>query len=337
MSANNYLLKGHFMKKMLVFSAVILAPLLVATFGIGHAQAQKRVAGVHIVHPGEDLEAKSRVFKLPNYMDFYQDVPGDTFLVMPTTAGGKIEVFAVDMGNDGKLHLGTKQWGVDVLSARAGFVLRHVVSEGIPNLAVCILGQDRRRDCWIPRNSGADGSLILDAGFYPVRVSGENRNNKKYSQETRPLLTDTDLIDQPQVFVERLKDAKHLASLAAKHQFVPKGEFKPEMPHHFLFVPQVQPTTVRLHVMHNQAGDGTIDPVPVAAIPLKNDEAAVFSIDLAAFADRSTDEENFEYTFVVADDKTGEVYHWIPRINHETGRLDGYGLGPLEKLVYWPY
>ena len=48
------------MRKLSVFSVGILTLLLVATFGIGHAHAEKKVAGVHIVHPDEDLDAKAR-------------------------------------------------------------------------------------------------------------------------------------------------------------------------------------------------------------------------------------------------------------------------------------
>ena len=325
------------MRKLSVFSVGILTLLLVATFGIGHAHAEKKVAGVHIVHPDEDLDAKARALNLPSYMDTYQDVPGNTFLVIPATAGGKLEAFSVEIGEDGKLHLGTKQETLNVSRAGEGFVLRHLVSEGMPNWAVCLLGLDRQRECWIPRFSGEDGSLILDKGFYPVREKGENKSKKSYSHDTTPLLTGPELIDQPQAFVERLKDANHLARLAAKYRFVPKGELKPEMPHHFLFVPLALPVTIKLHVMHNKAGDGTIDPTPVAAISLKDDEAAVFSLDLDSLKVRSTHEENFEYTFMSVNDTTGETGYWLPRVNYETGKLEGYGLGPIEKFMHWSY
>ena len=325
------------MKKMFVFSAAILLLLLTSTFVAEYAQAGKKVAGVHIVHSDEDLEAKSRVLKLPYYMDAYLEDSGDTFLVLPATAGSKMEIFTITLDDDGKLHLGAKQSDLTVSNAGEGLVWRFPVSEGIPTMAMCFMGKDRKRECWIPRHSGKDGSLILDEGFYPVREKNKNESDKTYSQGTEPLLTGHELMNLPHMFVERLKDAQHLAYLAAKNRFEPKGELTLEMPHHFLFVPLELPTTVRLHIEKNRGGDSIMDPTPVASITLNDFDAAVFSLDLHALTDPDNPDENPTYLFVADNDTTGESYYWRPQINHKTGVFEGYGLGPVEEFAPWPY
>ena len=336
-SDNVCLMKDYTMKKVSVLLVVILA-LMVTVFGLGFAQAAKKIAGVHRVHSGESLEAKVKTLKMPYYMDAHHDpVDGsDTFLVLPANAGCKMEVFAVEMSDDAQLHLGAKQTEITVANAGEGFVLRHLVSEGIPNLAICFMGEDRQRECWIPRYSGVDGSLVLDEGFYPVREKGEDESEKTYSHATEPLLTGPELVDQPYILVARLKDAKHLAKLAAENRLEPKGEFKKEMPHHFFFVPLVEPATIGLYVLKYRGGDGFMDPDPVAEVVLKDSSAAVFSLDLDSLTDPDNPDENPAYIFVLTDHATGGRYHWGPQINHDTGALEGYGLGPVEKFIHWP-
>jgi hypothetical protein len=328
------------MKKMAVVTLVVLALILAAAADYAQAAkkaAAKKVAGVHIVHPGEDLETKARALKLPYYMDATQNSEGDMFLVMPANAETMMEVFALEMNDDGSLRLGSRQSRIKVSNAGEGFVLRHLVPEGIPNLAMCFFGEDRHKVCWIPRYSGEDGSLVLDEGFYPVRESNEDKNGKKYSKAPGPLLTGPDLFDSAQVFVERLKGPKHLARMAAEHRFVPRGELQPDKPHHLLFVPLNLPTTIKLHIMRNKGGDGFIDPEPVWQILLNDDDAAVLSLDLNTPPDQASPDEENEYIIMAVDGATGETYYWSPRINPKTGYPEGYGLGPVEKFVEWPY
>ena len=325
------------MKKTVIFSVFFLTLLLLATSGTGYAQAENKVAGVHILSPGENMEAKIRALDLRYYMDATEADSGEEFLIVPAIAGTMLETFSVEMDEDSKLRLGDRQSRLNVASENVGFVLRFHVSEGIPNLAMCIMGENRLRECWIPRYSGEDGSLILDEGFYPLRERGENENAKKYSQATGPLLDGPELIDQPHVLVERLRDSKHLADLVAEYRFVPKGELKPEMPHHFLFMPLVLPSTINLHVVTYRGGDGTIDPEPAASIHLNGDDAAVFSLDLDALAASGDSDEEYEYMFSETSGETGDTYFWIPGVNKETGRPEGAGMGPVEKFLLWPY
>jgi len=328
------------MKRITVFSLVVLT--LILAVAAGHSQAAekaaaKKIAGVHIIHPGEDLEAKARALKLPYYMDAMQSEEGDVFLVMPANAETMMEVFMLEMNDDGSLRLGAKHSRLKVSNEGEGFVLRHLVSEGIPNLAMCFMGVDRHRNCWVPRYSGEDGSLILDDGFYPVREQSEGKGKKNYSKAAEPLLTGSELIDSAQVFVERLKGPKHLARLSAECRFVPKGELQSGKPHHLLFVPLILPTTLKLHIMRNRGGDGVVDPDPVWEILLNENEAAVLSLDLNTPPAPASPDEETEYVFIAVDGATGETYYWAPRINPKTGYPEGYGLGPIEKFAEWPY
>jgi len=302
------------------------------------AQAEERVAGVHILHPGENLEAKRKALGLGSYTDVSSDTSGEAFLLISDKAGVMYEVFALDFNEaDGQLHLGRLLEGFSAHGKKGGIILRHHVPEGVPNLAVCFRGEDRLRQCWIPRFSGLDGSLVLDEGFYPVREPGEKANKKKYSRESGTRLPPAELIDQPYVMMEQLHGKDQLARMAAEYRFVPKGEFRADRTHNFLFVPLVLPVTLSLYVMDYSGGDGTLRPAPEVEMRLTDNEVAVFSLNLDAFAGKSS--EHFEesaYVFQVRIDGNENTHFWFPHKDRDSGAWEGYGFGAFGKFIRWP-
>ena len=331
------------MKK--TFSGIVLG-MMVAFFLMPHlAQAQGRVAGVHILKPGEDLEAKQKNMGLAFYMDFDQNAKGDAFLLISPKAKTRLEIFELKMGEDSKFVFGKLLNSVDMQQENAAFVLRHRVSEGIPNLAVCFRGSEAERTCWVPRYEGVNGALVLDPGFYPVRDKGENAATKKYEQAKKAFISGPDYLAGPLFFVERLKDQAQLNKMAKENRFTPKGKFDPKQPHHFLFVSTTIPITIKLHVMEYRGGDGFLNPKPVAEIKLNDvdgiSEAAVFSIDLNTFKATNKDDLEKGYIFVT-EDKHGE-YMWTPQIDQATGKFTGYGFGrfgnqePIEAFMQWHF
>ena len=299
-----------------------------------HSLAQENLAGVHIVLPSEDLDAKAKAFNLRYYTDIDDNHTGDTFLIIPAPAT-QIGIFDIEMDEKGTLHLGKRKWFMNIGVPNIGVVLHHLVPEGIPNLAVCLTGNDRQRICWVPRYNGEYGSLELDSGFYPIREKNEDATKKQYSRATKPLLSGSELIDQPLFFVERVRDAGHLARLAAEFKFVPKGEFNPDLPHHVLLAPLVVPATVKLHIMEYKGGDGDLNPTAIKEITLENNDAAVFSLNLDDLKNPTDPNEEKQYVFVAVD-IDGSQHLWIMEIDSASGLLNGYGLGPLEKFIRWP-
>ena len=321
------------MKRHIVFLVlVLLSGLLLVP---DQLPAQEKLAGVHRVLPDEDLDAKAKAFDLRNHIDLTPDTPGDIFLVTPAP-NTKLELFSVNMDEKSRLRLGKRQEFINAETPGYGVVLRHLVPEGIPNLALCITGSDRQRNCWIPRYDGESGALVLDAGFYPVREKVEDPRKKQYVQATEPVLSGPELLDQPFIFVERLKNADHLTGLVAEYRFAPKGEFNHSLPHHFLFAPLVVPLVVKLHVMEYKGGDGYLNPVAIKEITLGDNDVAVFSLNLHDLNNPNNQAEEKQYVFLVVD-SDGEHHMWMPGIDPASGLLNGYGLGPLEKFMRWPY
>ena len=323
------------MKKRFVLFTLFLALLL--AFSSAYAQAETDVAKVHILRPGEDMEAKRKALSLPSYYDAPHEHAGDALLVIPATPGSVYELFSVELNEEGKLVLAELRERFTVAKYCGGIVLRQTISETIPNLAVCFMGTDRVRQCWVPRFNGMDGSLMLDKSFSPIREPGENPEEKIYSQTDDPLITGDQLIDQPHVMVGKLKSAEHLSSLAAEYRFAPKGAFNSEMPHHFFFMPLILPTSIRLHAVENRGGDGFIQPSPLREILLNDDEAAVFSLDLSTKTEPNDPDTERSFAFSATDTTTGKTSYWYPSINSNTGKLEGFGLGETEKFIQWPY
>ena len=325
------------MKNASIVSVFVLTLLCLTLCGNLSAQAEKLVAGVHIVNAGEDLESKRRALGLPYYLDVDGDAPGQIFLLMPTKSGLRYEVFGLEMAEDGQLHLGSVQQRFGVSNAGEGIVLRHRVPEGIPNLAVCLMDEDRQRQCWVPRYSGLDGSLVLDEGFYPAREDqAKNESTKTYAQASEALLTGTELLDQPYVMVSPLKNAGQLARMAAEYRFVPKGTINPEKTHHFLFMPLILPAAVRLHIIDYRGGDGFMRPVPEMEIRM-DDQAAVLSLDLFGLNNPDKPDEEKSYVFVWQLDGEEETHLWYPVLNNTNGRWEGHGMGASGKFIPWPY
>ena len=322
------------MKKRILHLCIALTLLPGIFFVPGQTLAQENLAGVHIVLPGEDLDAKVKAFDLRYYTDIDQNLPGETFLIMPTP-DTQIGIFDVELDEKGALHLGKRKWFMNINVPNIGLVLHHPVPEGIPNLAVCLTGNDRQRICWVPRYNGEYGSLELDPGFYPIREKDEDTTKQQYSRPTKPLLSGPELIDQPLFFVERVKDAGHLARLAAEFKFVPKGEFNPDLPHHVLLAPLVVPATVKLHIMEYKGGDGDLNPNPIKEITLENSDTAIFSLNLDDLKNPNNPDEEKQYVFV-ATDIDGSQHLWVMEIDSASELLNGYGLGPLEKFIRWP-
>ena len=309
------------MKRKFVLFALVLT-LVLATFTFAYAEGKEDVARVHIILPGEKIESKRKTFGLNYTLDTglsdYSADPNqhdgkNVFLIMPTPAAvnAAYEVHTLEMDEQGQLCLTDVQESFKISRAGTGIILRHLVSEGIPNLAVCILGENRLRDCWVPRYNNMDGSLVLDEGFYQIRGGG-GEDKKVYSRSTEPLLSGAQLIDQPQVMVGALESAEQLNALAKERGFTPIGAFNPAKPRNFIFVPLVLPTTMRLHVVEYQGGDGFMNPVPLTEIALDDYGAAVFSFDPADLHDSNNPEEEREYAFTAVDGTTGKVYYWYP-------------------------
>ena len=323
------------MKKHAVLSSLMLVILLGVCLFPAHAQTQAPFAKVHILLPGEDLEVKIKKLGLRYYSGMPPEAPGDAFLVIPAP-NTHLEVFEVAMNEDASLRLGERQYFMEVSQPNIGFVLRHIVPESMPNLALCIMDETRQRHCWIPRYDGVSGALVLDAGFSPVREKGENIAQKRYSYESEPLLTGPELMDQPLFFVKRLQDAKELAKLVAEYKFTPKGKILPGKPHNILFMPLVVPAKVSLHIMEFRGGDGYINPKAVQEITLGDNDAAVFSLDLISLINPKDPGNEDSYAFLIVD-SDNQKHFWMPQINRESGTLEGGGLGPMDKFMHWPY
>ena len=326
------------MKKRSVLSFPVLAVCCLTIGWALPAMAEQPVAAVHIVGPEEDLEAKRSAMGLPYLIDTDREAPGQIFLVIPTMAGQRFETFALEMGADEQLHLGNTLQRFDISGAGAGIVVRHPVSEGIPSFAVCLMGDDRTRQCWVPRYNGTDGSLVLDRGFYPAwEELAANETGKISSMADESLLTGNELMDQPYIMVKPLESENQLAKLADAYRFVPVGTFKPEMPHHVMLMPLVVPAKARLYVMEHKGGDGFLRPAPEEEISLDEFGAAVFSLDLFGLnsPDDPDDEKSYVFAFQVDGEK--EEYHWYPRLNRETGQWGGTGFGTSGKFIAWPY
>lgn len=63
------------------------------------------------------------------------------------------------------------------LEAASAYVLRTVIAEGMPNLAVCLKSVIQDKHCWTAQYNGMDGGLVFDDIFIPW-------NKKQYLQGT---------------------------------------------------------------------------------------------------------------------------------------------------------
>ena len=309
----------------------ILSAILIC--GASPVTAQETVAGIHIVNPGEDLEVKRKELNLSYYLDPWphdaaKGKSADVFLIIPEVDDLLLEIFDLEIAEDSSLHLGKRQNAMTAPSTGSAFILRHTVSEGIPNLAICFTGEERLKKCWVPRYSGQDNSLILDPGFFPRRTKAKNEQKKLYTQGTDPMLTGPELIDQPLFMVRRLWDEEQLTTLAKNFNIVPKGAFKNDQPYNLIFLPLVYPGRMNLHILEYQGGDGLLAD-QLEEFILNDNEAAVVALNFKALGE----EKGYA---VCTFNEQDEMFMWLPAIDEETGLLDGYGLGPRDKFIHWP-
>ncbi|MDL2313520.1 hypothetical protein LJC36_00900 [Desulfovibrio sp. OttesenSCG-928-C14] len=310
-----------------MFTFILLAAMLL---GAQASLAQEELAGICIADPGENIDQKIKKLGLGAYYDLHPDAPGDIFIMAPSSGEKRVEVFGLKTAEDGSMHLADLKEVIGPAKYQAVYLLRHPVSKDRPDLAVCYTGNDRLRQCWVPRYNKENGALILDPGFFPLRTTSKIDQARRYERAGKPFLTGSELIDQPHFMVHRLESREQLAALASQFKITPKGEFKDGLPHKFLFMPITVPATLMLAVEEDQGGN-VVRTKDLAEITLQDGEAAVFSLNL-----HDLGADNY-YTFGSCVDADISFYWWSPSINQQTGDLEGHGLSLLDKFIPWSF
>lgn len=310
---------------LVVFTFILLSAML---SGAQASQAQEELARICIADPGENIDQKIKKLGLGAYYDLQPDAPGDIFIMAPTSGKRRVEVFDLKTVEDGSMHLADLKEVIGPATYQPVYLLRHPVSKDRPDLAVCYTGNDRLRQCWVPRYNKENGALILDPGFSPLRTTSKIDQARRYERTGKPFLTGSELIDQPHFMVRRVESREQLAALASQFNVTPKGEFKDGLPHHFLFMPVTVPAKLMLSIEEDQGGS-VARTKDLAEITLQDGEAAVFSLDL-----RDLGADN-HYTFGSFVDTDTFFYWWSPSINQQTGDLEGHGLSLLDKFIPW--
>jgi hypothetical protein len=300
----------------------------------GAAPATETLARVTIVKPGDDLETIRKQRNLSYYLDLLGGNGDDVFLVVPEKDFAALELFEPEIDGNGALALAKRLLSSENISPRTGFIVRMRVSEGIPNLVLCLSESNGARTCWTPRYSGVDNSLVLDPGFAPAASAN---TASQYSAAAVPLLTNTEFLNQPLLMVWSATDksrandmTRHqINALADRFKITLKGQFRADMPNTFVLLPLVTPVTVWLHATKEVGGDSILADV-LQQQTLKDGEAMLFSLD---FAKRGEDRSYAVKTL----DARGDEHIWWMQVDAETGKPGGFGFGPAEKFIPWGF
>jgi hypothetical protein len=233
---------------------------------------------------------------------------GEIFWIVPLVDNAAVQLYSVVMDeNSFKLRRGERDArlpGEQILRKGEAFVLRMRVSEGIPNLVVCLTdmgSEGKERICWTPRFNGGDGALTLDPGFVPLPTAAHGA--VKFEQAETPLLEGGVLNDDALVMVKTITDKSELDAIKKHFSLTLLGEFKPAEPNTLLLLPIVEPLSIEVWTVEHTVSidDDIAKKEKLATYTLKNNTALVFSARLMGIQkgkDGQGDEPVIRYAFV---------------------------------------
>lgn len=148
-----------------LFPAAVLALGLLAA----GQPAEARNHDVRIARVGTDIS----LAKLAKKADRVMDIGGEGFTQMafiPADGMETMEIFPIEDWDDktGFRVAPTPSYKSGIMPNIA-YMRRMTIPEGLPNCQVCFSGPAQPRVCWVPAESGRDGSLVLSAGFKLVK------------------------------------------------------------------------------------------------------------------------------------------------------------------------
>ena len=135
----------------------------------GGPSGAARGRDVRIARVGVDVSLD----KLAKKADRVMDIGGEGFsqiAFIPSEGMETMEIFPVEGWDDKTgLQVSAKPSYRSGIMPGVAYLRRMTIPEGLPACQVCFSGRSAPRVCWVPAESGRDGSLVLSAGFKLVK------------------------------------------------------------------------------------------------------------------------------------------------------------------------
>ena len=153
------------MRKHFLFLAQALALCLLAC-GPASAASGRDVKAARV---GVDISLSKLVKKADRVMD----IGGEGFsqlAFIPAQGMETMEIFPIEGWDDKTgLQVASKPSYRSGIMPNIAYLRRMTIPEGLPACQICFSGPAQPRVCWVPAESGRDGSLVLSAGFRLVK------------------------------------------------------------------------------------------------------------------------------------------------------------------------
>ena len=151
--------------------SLFLFPALALALGLAACAPASAASGhdVRVARVGVDISLAKLAKKAGRVMD----IGGEGFsqlAFIPAQGMETMEIFPVEGWDDKTgLQVASKPSYRSGVMPNVAYLRRMTIPEGLPACQVCFSGPAQPRVCWVPAESGRDGSLVLSAGFRLVK------------------------------------------------------------------------------------------------------------------------------------------------------------------------
>ena len=151
-----------------------------------------------------------------------EDMDGpDVIVIKPLLSHSTVSLYNTEMNDEFKLVHKGEPFAVAELTEGEKYVFRTTVPEGMPNLMVCVTGEQGRDYFWTPAFSGEDGSLITNEEFIPWEGSAPNAEQLFMKLDLMPITISGENVN---LRMKANTDGKPLRTASAPEEFIAEGQ-----------------------------------------------------------------------------------------------------------------